>query len=65
MKTSISLINLINLVVLLDRKKLMNATSVAKKTEGNILVKSLSPGFLETARKEQDSKASLFFLKAN
>lgn len=65
MQTSISLINLINLVVLLD-KKFMNATSVAKKTEGSILVKSLSPGFLETARKEQDSKASLFFFpKAN
>ncbi|XP_040184531.1 synaptotagmin-1-like isoform X2 [Rana temporaria] len=42
-----------------ERKKLMNATSVAKKTEGNILVKSLSPGFLETARKEQDSKIQL------
>lgn len=40
-------------------KKFMNATSVAKKTEGSILVKSLSPGFLETARKEQDSKIQL------
>ncbi|KAM5138385.1 synaptotagmin-A-like isoform 1-T3 [Mantella aurantiaca] len=39
--------------------KFTNAPSVAKKTEGNILVKSLSPGFLETARKEQDSKIQL------
>ncbi|XP_018409785.1 PREDICTED: synaptotagmin-1-like [Nanorana parkeri] len=40
--------------------KFINASSVSKKTEGNnILVKSLSPGFLETARKEQDSKIQL------
>ncbi|XP_068116256.1 synaptotagmin-1-like [Hyperolius riggenbachi] len=38
------------------KDKKTTGTSVEKKTEGNILVKSLNPDFLETARKEQDSR---------
>ncbi|XP_073410540.1 synaptotagmin-2-like isoform X5 [Dendrobates tinctorius] len=37
-------------------KKFITASNVEKKTEGNILVKSLSPSFIKIARKEQDSK---------
>ncbi|XP_069596531.1 synaptotagmin-1-like [Ranitomeya imitator] len=40
-------------------KKFITASNVEKKTEGNILVKSLSPSFLKVARKEQDSKIQL------
>ncbi|XP_075693058.1 synaptotagmin-2-like [Rhinoderma darwinii] len=40
-------------------KKFISGSNVEKKTEGNILVKSLSPGFFEVARKEQDSKIQL------
>ncbi|XP_075043565.1 synaptotagmin-2-like [Mixophyes fleayi] len=44
---------------IVKNKKLINGTNIEKKTEGNILVKSLSPGFLETAREEQNSKIQL------
>ncbi|XP_073410532.1 synaptotagmin-2-like isoform X2 [Dendrobates tinctorius] len=40
-------------------KKFITASNVEKKTEGNILVKSLSPSFIKIARKEQDSKVNL------
>ncbi|XP_069821594.1 synaptotagmin-1-like [Dendropsophus ebraccatus] len=40
----------------LKDKKLIGGSNAEKKTEGNILVKSLSPDFLEVARREQDSK---------
>ncbi|XP_044126973.1 synaptotagmin-A-like [Bufo gargarizans] len=40
-------------------KKLISGSVVEKKTEGNILVKSLSPAFFQVARKEQDSKIQL------
>ncbi|KAM9302368.1 synaptotagmin-2-like [Gastrophryne carolinensis] len=39
--------------------KFIKAASVEKKSEGTLLAKSFSPGFLETTRKEQDSKIQL------
>lgn len=40
-------------------RKFISGSNGEKKAESNILVKSLSPGFLEVARKEQDSKIQL------
>ncbi|XP_056383060.1 synaptotagmin-1-like [Hyla sarda] len=40
-------------------KKFISGSNAEKKSEGNILVKSLSPDFFEVARKEQDSKIQL------
>ncbi|KAG8563999.1 hypothetical protein GDO81_016281 [Engystomops pustulosus] len=40
-------------------KKFISSSNGEKKPDGKILVKSLSPSFLEVARKEQDSKIEL------
>ncbi|XP_066439075.1 synaptotagmin-2-like isoform X2 [Eleutherodactylus coqui] len=40
-------------------KKFVSGSNAEKKMEKNILIKSLSPNFLDVARKEQDSKIQL------